>query len=100
MSNRTILQNASMHLYFEHLAQSLNDAGFDMKKVLEMKEVDVPWNKDMVKEVLWKGIQRAMFDKDSTTDLTTVEISEVYKVLDRHTSEKLEIHVEWPNLRG
>ena len=95
---RTLPQNKSMHKYFRLLADELNDAGLDMKKVLK-PEINIPWTEENVKNHLWREIQIAMFDKQSTTQLTTVETTEVYKVLDRHLGEKLGVHVEWPSLR-
>ena len=56
MPQRKLPQNSALHKYFELLADALNDAGYDMKAVLEKKEVDVPWEGEMVKRVLWKGI--------------------------------------------
>lgn len=84
-----------MHLYFEHLAKALNDAGLDMKKTLK-PEIDIPWTKDSVKEHLWRPIQKIMVDKQSTEALDTVEPSQIYETLNRHLGEKLGIHVEWP----
>ena len=93
--NRTRKQNKSMHKYFELLAEALNDAGYDMKKVLK-PEIDIPWTKESVKSHLWKPIQEAMFDKEHTSDTDTVEPSAVYETLNRHTSEKLGVSVPWP----
>ena len=95
---RTDLQNRSLHLYCEMLAEALNDAGLDMKTVLK-PEVDIPWTKESVKEHLYKPILKVMLDKDSTTEMDTVNPSEVYQVLDRHLAEKFGITVEWPSLR-
>ena len=92
---RTNLQNRALHKYCEMLADALNAAGLDMKKTLK-PEVDIPWNKDMVKEHLWKPIQEIVLDKKSTADLDTSEPSKVYDVLDRHLGEKFGIHVPWP----
>lgn len=94
---RTIPQNAALHVYFELLAKELNDAGLDMKKVFEVKAVEVPWSAGSVKEVLWRPIQGAMIGEESTTKLTTIEISEVYEVLNRHTAQKLGVSVPWPS---
>ena len=96
MNDRTLTQNSALHLYFELLANALNDAGLDMKKVLEVKTGDVPWNKDTIKEVLWRPLQDAMTGEESTTKLSTTEVSEVYEVLNRHTASKLGVSVEWP----
>jgi len=86
-----------MHLYFERLADALNDAGLDMKKVLEKKEVSVPWTLHSVKEVLWRPIQQAMTGKDSTTEVSRVEPSDIHMVLDRHMAEKFGVSVAWPH---
>ena len=93
---RTGQQNKALHKFCEMLAEALNDAGYTVQKTLR-HDVDIPWNKDLVKELLWKPIQVAMTDKESTTELTTVEPSQIYEVLNLHLGEKLKIHVEWPS---
>lgn len=92
---RTLKQNAAIHKYFSLLAQALNDAGYDMKKVLR-PEIDISWNEYMVKEYLWRGLQKAMTGKVSTTELETHEISKVYEELNRHLASKLGISVPFP----
>ena len=93
---RTDLQNRSEHKYFDLVAERLNDAGYDQKAVFAVKDVGVPWSKDTVKENLWRPVQVAMFDIESTADLSTKETQEVYKVLDKLLSEKFGVHVPWP----
>ncbi len=95
---RSLTQNSAMHKYFELLADELNNAGLDMKKVLK-PEVDIPWTADNVKRHLWKPIQKSMLNKASTTQLEKMDVSVVYDVLNRHLSEKLGIHVAFPNKR-
>jgi len=93
---RTLTQNAAMHLFFGWLADALNDAGLDMRRTLK-PEVDLPWNPASVKEHLWRPIQHAMTDKRSTTEITTVEPTEIHAVLSRHLGEKLGVQCpEWP----
>jgi hypothetical protein len=94
---RSDKQNGAAHLYFERLAEALNDAGYEMKAVLAVKSVDVPWSKDTVKEVLWRPIQQAMTGKKSTTMLSRGEVGRVYDVLDRHLSENFGVSVEFPH---
>lgn len=93
---RTLTQNSSLHLFFDLLAETLNDAGFDMKKTLK-PEVDIPWTGDLVKTHLWKPIQKSLLGKLSTTELTKIEVGQVYEVLNRYLGEKLAIHVPWPH---
>ena len=93
---RTLTQNAAMHVYYGLLADALNDAGLDMKHVLK-PEIDIPWTPFSVKDHLWRPIQQVMEGKESTTELNTVDIQEVYNVLSRHMSEKFGINVSWPS---
>ena len=79
-----------MHLWFQFVASTLNEAGLDMKKVLK-PEVDIPWTKKAVKEYLWRPIQKAMLLKESTTELTTKDLDKVVEVLNRHLGQKLKV---------
>ena len=98
MTQRTNQQNKAMHLYFRMLAEALNDAGYDMKKTLK-PEIEIPWTPEMVKEHLWKPIQKIMMDKESTTEMETMDPDEVYRVLDRFMADKFGISVDWPSWR-
>lgn len=94
-TTRTTTQNSALHVFFRLLAEALNDAGYDMKRVIK-PEVDIPWNERSVKEFLWKPIQHAVIDKDSTTRLDTKQVSQVYDVLNRHLAEKFGVSVPFP----
>lgn len=97
--NRTDKQNKSLHKFCQELADELNAAGLDMKTVLK-PSVDIPWSKTTVKEFLWRPIQEIMVQKESTTELDTIEPGEIHKVLMRHLSEKFGIYVSWPSRFG
>ena len=94
---RTGQQNKALHVYCELLAEALNDAGYDMQHVLAQKAVSIPWSRERVKECLWKEVQRAMFDTESTTELEKLQMNDVYEVLDRQISERFGVHVEFPS---
>jgi len=96
---RTLKQNKSLHKFCELLADELNAAGLDMKTVLK-PSVDIPWRKESVKEFLWRPIQEAMLQKESTTELNSAEPSDIHAVLMRHLSEKFGVYVSWPNRFG
>ena len=93
---RTTQQNKALHLYFRLLAESLNEAGLDMKKVLK-PTIDISWNERNVKGYLWRPIQNAQVIKKSTTELNSDEIDKIYEVINRHISEKFGIYVPFPN---
>ena len=73
---RTTQQNKALHLYFRLLAESLNEAGLDMKKVLK-PTIDISWNERNVKEYLWRPIQNAQVIKKSTTELNSDEVDKI-----------------------
>ena len=97
MEKRTLQQNKALHKFFEMLSLDLNAAGLDMKRTLK-PGVDIPWTPTTVKEYLWKPVQDAMLEKDSTTELSTKEVNEVYETLIRHLGEKFGIVTVFPNI--
>lgn len=94
---RTQAQNRSLHLFFTQLAEQLNDAGLDQRKVLK-PSVDIPWTAIAIKEQLWRPIQKAQLHKDSTTELTTKEIDQVLDTITRHLGQKFGIQVIFPSI--
>ena len=93
---RTIQQNKALHLYFTLLAEALNDAGLDMRKVLK-PEVDIPWTSITVKEFLWRPIQSLQLGKRSTTELTTKDIDTIFDTVNRHIA-KHGVHIPFPSI--
>lgn len=96
-NQRTLRQNAALHLMYTQLADQLNDTGNDMRKVLK-EGVDIPWSSDTVKDLLWRPIMEAQTGKVSTTQLTTKDIDAVFVTLIRHLGTKLGIELEWPSI--
>lgn len=92
-NQRTISQNSAMHKYFQMVADTLNGAGLDIKKTLV---VDVNWSSHTVKEILWKGVQRVLLDKESTTKLSKDEVTKIYDTLNRMLSERYGVYVAFP----
>lgn len=95
---RTSVQNRSLHLYFEHVASALDEAGIDLQEVLSKSKASIPATKENIKEAMWRPIQKAMYNKKSTTELTTKEVGEVYEVLNRFLGEQFGINVEFPHI--
>lgn len=93
---RTLSQNAALHLFLAWLCEELNAGGFDMRTVLK-QEVEIPWTVGSAKEYLWRPIQKALTEKTSTTEITTVEPTVIHQTLARHLGEKLGIVCPaWP----
>lgn len=92
---RTEAQNNAMHLWFQQLADALNAAGWDMKKVIH---VDIPWSPYSVKENLWRPVQEALYGKRSTTELATDEVSKIYEVINREIGNRTGVTVAFPSI--
>lgn len=93
---RTLTQNRALHLFCQWLAETLNEAGYDMRKTLR-EDVELPWTQAAVKEHLWRPVQKAMTEKRSTTEITTVEPTAIHEVLSRHLGERLGLTCPpWP----
>ena len=117
-------QFKALHVYCEHLAIALNDAGYEMKAFMGRRqnqfiltiiqsirelldkaegyitncpEADIPWDKESVKKYIIKPIIKAKFDKDSTTKLTVSEAMGTYEIANRFTSDKFGVHVPFPS---
>ena len=91
---RTVKQNRSLHLYFTQVAQALNDAGYNVKAVLKLfkNDFEIEFTQYIVKELLWRTAQKAMYGKQSTKELKAYkEINEIHKIVSRFLSEKLAI---------
>ena len=93
---RTNQQNKALHKYFRLLARSLNDAGFDMKRTLR-EDWEIPWTEEMIKEHIWRPVQKVMTEKMSTTELDTIEVNQIYEVVNRHLSQSTGVHVDFPH---
>ena len=83
MTKLTGQQRKALHLYFNWVAEAFNDAGLDMRAVLK-PEVEIPWNKDTVKEYMWKPIMKLQVNRDSTNDMDTSEVDLVFDTFNRH----------------
>lgn len=90
---RTAKQNNSIHLWFEEVARELNDRGIDMRVLV--KDLQVTHTKESVKGI-WKAIGEAKYGKDSTTQLTSKEIDEIYDEMNRLLAMH-DIHIPFPN---
>lgn len=81
---RTLTQNRALHKMFETLAGELNDRG---KYISTVIRADARWDKNRVKELIWRAVQEKMFNKTSTTSLTTSEIDEIFEVIQKALAE-------------
>ena len=98
---RTILQNKSIHLFCDKLGTELNSKGYDMRIILK-PEYKLRWDMGSVKENLYKPIAKALYGVESTTELTTAQVSKVHEQLMLMLVEKFpEIDfIDFPSLES
>ncbi len=98
-AQRTLAQNAGIRLYCKWLCEALNNAGMDMVEVFKRisKKTGIPWSPESVLERLWRPTQKHSYGTDSTTKLSTSDVSIVYEALNQVTSEKLGVGVSFPD---
>lgn len=94
---RTSAQNRSGHLWFTHVAEALNESGNDMQVVLA-KRMEIWWTPESVKECLFKVLAKAMFNKTSTTQLSTKEFSQVTEQLQSVLAKDYGVNVDVPSV--
>ena len=99
-NGRTAKQNRALSVYCTLLATALNDAGLEMKIQFMGGEIDIPWTHDLVKDHIWRPVQIAMQNIESTTEADTSQYGEVHRVLARDISQKHGVYVPWPSKRG
>ncbi len=86
MENRTKQQNKALHLWAEQWSTELNRGGHTVRQTLRA-DWDTYWSKDLFKELVIKKLAKGMFNKESTTKLTSKEIDQIVDVVTKNLSE-------------
>lgn len=93
---RSNLQNSALHVYCKLLAEALNDAGYSFIIEICGKRSEIDWSMHSVKEYMWRPIQKIIANKKSSAKCTTKDYPEIYENLNRLTSERFGVSVDWP----
>jgi hypothetical protein len=96
-NQRSQEQNRALHLYLTNLAEELNKKGYDYRDVIH---VPIEWNLINCKNEIWRKTQIALTGKQSTKQLLTHEVGEVYDVINKLISERTGIYVPFPSLEN
>jgi len=86
---RTNKQNAALHKFFNMLSDQLNELGQTFHySGFKGEDMELMFTETIIKEFLWKPIQKALFDTDSTTKLTTDQINKILDVITNFYANK------------
>lgn len=91
---RTNQQNKGIHAFCNEVAKQMEARGLDMKTVLK-EGVPISPTKELIKEYMWKPIQKALTGKESTTAINKKQVNEVYEYLSKLLAEKYDINVRF-----
>ncbi len=94
---RSPQQNRALHLLFRLMAEELNRNGWTVQKTLR-QDFELWWTETLIKELIWRELQEAMFGTRSTTELTTEQINKTFEVINRQLGEKYHLHIPFPSL--
>lgn len=94
---RTLKQNRSLYLFLTWLSEALNESDNLLTLNYFGKTFKMNWNPKMVKSRIWNPIQKVTTGKESTTKITTKELTEVAEIIQKNLSKKLGIVLEFPS---
>ena len=95
---RTSEQSRALYLFCQQLADALNDAGLDQRKVLK-PSYQIPWTKQAIHDHVWIPLQEAMYGTNSTMFLhKTGQIDTIHKTIMRMLGEKWGLpYIDFPH---
>jgi hypothetical protein len=91
---RTGKQNKSIHVFRRLLAKELNAKGYTVQNFFK-EGFEMPFSEQIVRDHIWVPVQEGVAGKDSSKDLTTIQVQEVYEHINKALSDK-GVHVPWP----
>lgn len=95
---RSIRQNSSLHLYFTMISEQLNELGLQFQyEGLKGMTLEMRYTPELVKNFIWRPIQVAMFEIESTTDINTLQINEIIDVITSFFGER-GVVIEFPSI--
>lgn len=98
---RTPTQNRALHLWFEFIANELNNMGQTFVYAgLVQDTLECEYTKDIVKHQVIKPFMKVMFDKTSTTKLETGEINKLIDAINLYFSERRGVQLPFPSIQS
>ena len=92
-----VKQSAALHVFMRLVSLELNKHGFTVQNFFK-EGIEIPFSEELVKEHIWRPMQRAICKKESSQSLTTLETQEIAEYLNLALAER-GIHVPWPTAK-
>lgn len=95
---RTLSQNAAIHLWFEQQSYEANEKGLTLE-VLFRKPQEMRITPELLKEY-FKQYAWYMFKKDSTAKLTVEEMNKLIEVFEQVFAERFDTNIPFPSIES
>ena len=97
-NTRTSRQNSALHLFFTFVSDELNNMGMEFTyQGLTTPEISMMHTPELVKNFIWRPIQIALFDIESTKDLNTGQMNKIIDVITKFMSDR-GVQIEFPSI--
>lgn len=99
---RSDQQRKAIEVYCKEMANSINAGGYEFSAFIEHKKLkgtETPWSQELFKEYVWRPVQQAYLNKESTTRLKPDEVTRVYEVVNAKMAEIAGVSMNFPNWR-
>ena len=97
---RSSQQNRSLHLLFTFISNELNEIGLEFQySGLNDNTFSLMYTPHLVKEFVFRPIQIALFDIESTTKINTEQINQIVDVLVKFFGEQ-GVEIVFPSLES
>ena len=93
---RTIPQNNALHLWLTQIEQHCWERGLTLDALFR-EPADIPITREYLKD-FFRMTGKLMYHKNSTTQLTKKQLSEVQKVCEREFSKRLDCDIPFPSI--
>lgn len=95
---RTLSQNNAMHQYLKNMATEIDAAGITQRILLNKFKNgwDVPVTMHFLKGI-FRQLANDMFGVESTADLTTTQMQEVYEAFNQAMGFYCDVSMDWPS---
>lgn len=96
--SRSLQQNKALHKFFTIVADQLNEMGMEFTyNGIKGKEISTRYNAHIIKNFLWRPLQIALFDIESTTKINTTQMNEIIDVISKYFAER-GVSIEFPSI--
>ncbi len=92
-------QNRALHLYFKIMAEQCQINGITTRELWQ-KGFEVPVTLQIFKDNVWRPLQISLFNKNSTQELDSKEINQLFDVINKEFGETYQIHRPFPSIES